>query len=95
MLRSLFSEVAQSRGAQRHDRRSHSRLVVFKAEFAGVLANDSDICPAEPLESLLRNLAQGGREVDEIDAGEEFRDVDMLGHGLDVPASAASDLYAT
>jgi hypothetical protein len=67
-------------------------LVVLEAEGAGVLADHLDVGPAKALEALAGDVAEGGREVDEVDAGEELGHRDELRHGLDVPSCTAANL---
>lgn len=92
IILALLSEIAERRRS-RSDLLGHASLVVFEAEFASVLADDANVLPAKPLETLLCYLAEGRGEVDEVNAGEEGGDVDEMGHGLNVPASAASNLF--
>ena len=77
-------------------RKSHSvdsiTLVIFEPECPRVLADHLHIGPSQSCESFSGDLAEGGGEVDEVDAGEEFGHGDELGHGLDVPAGATTDL---
>jgi hypothetical protein len=91
-LRALLLEVAQHRGAQEILSRRHAVLVVLQAKLASILADNSNILPAKSLKSLPGNLAKRRREVDEVDAREEFGDVDVLLHGFNVPAGAAANL---
>ena len=65
-------------------------LLPLKLEEARVLADDLDVVPAQAREALARDGAQRGRQVDEIDLGEEGGHVDVGGHGLDIPARAAA-----
>jgi hypothetical protein len=53
-------------------------FVIFKAECPCVLAHNLHILPAKTLESFPSHLAEGGREVDQVNAGEELRDVDVF-----------------
>ena len=85
-------EVAGALGAGADNGALGGRLVVLETESARVLADDLDIGPAETLEAFAGDFAQGRREVDEVDAGEELGHGDELRHGLDVPASAAANL---
>lgn len=73
-------------------RPDHRRLVVFEAEGTGILAHDLHVLPAQAGEPLPGDLAERGREVNEVDAGEEFGHRDELGHSLNVPASSSTDL---
>lgn len=94
MRRALRRKISVRRGLNGR-RRLPARgvtLVVLEPELARVLAHDRDVLPPEPLEALPRDVAERGREVDEVHAREEVGDVDEAGHGLDVVARAAADL---
>lgn len=92
MLRTPLSEIAQGRGTQRTPCCRHATLVVFQSEFASIFADNRDIVPAKSFEAFASDLAKRWGEVNEIDAGEERRHIDELGHGLDIPASASANL---
>lgn len=92
MLRALLLEVAQRRGAKQVLGGGHAVLVVFQAKLARILANNSNIVPTKALKTLARDLTKRGRKVDQIDAGEKFRDINVLAHGFNIPASAAANL---
>ena len=92
MVRALLLEVAECRGAKQVLGCGHAVLVVFEAELARILANDSDVLPAETLKALASDLAERWGKVDQVDAGEEFGDTHVLAHGFNVPASAATNL---
>lgn len=92
MLRPLLVEVAQDRGAKGVAMAWKTIFMILQAELPRVLADDLDIGPAQPLEALTRNFAERGREVDKIHAGEELRDIDVFGHGLNVPSCATANL---
>ena len=66
--------------------------MVFQSELASILANDLDILPAQSVKTLPSDFAQGRGEIDEIDTGEEVRDIDEFSHSLDVEASATANL---
>ena len=92
MLRSALSEVAQDRGASWAGYNRQTILIVFQSKPASIFTDNGDIIPAKSLKSLPCYFTQGRRKVDEIDTGEEFGDIDKLGHGLNVPAGAAANL---
>jgi hypothetical protein len=89
----LAVEVAGALGAGAGDGSLGALLLmVLETERPGVLADNLDVLPAQAGEALSGDLAEGRGEVDEVDAGEELRDGDEFGHGLDVPAGTATDL---
>ena len=93
MLRALLIEVAQNRGAG--GSRSTAREILFivlEAELSRILTDNLDVLPAQPLEALSRDVAEGGGEVDEVDTGEELGDADVGGHGFNVPSRATTNL---
>nr|POE89763.1 hypothetical protein CFP56_20232 [Quercus suber] len=67
-------------------------LVVRQPEQPGVLTDHVHILPAESFEALARNVAEGGAEIDEVDGVEEFGDIELRPHLLDIPAGAAADV---
>jgi hypothetical protein len=52
--------------------------MILKAECPCVLAHNLHILPAKTFESFSSNLTEGRREVDQVHAGEELRDVDIF-----------------
>lgn len=66
--------------------------MVFQSEHSCVLAYDLDVLPAQASEPPSCNFAERGREVNEVDTVEELRHIDILGHGLYVPAGSTTNL---
>jgi hypothetical protein len=66
--------------------------MVLQAELSRILADDLHICPTQTSKTLAGHFAEGRREVDEVNAGEESGDVDELGHGLNIETSTATNL---
>lgn len=67
-------------------------FVVTELESASILADDLDVLPAEASESGSGDLAQRGREIDEVDGVEEARDGQIFLHLLNVPAGATTNI---
>jgi len=88
----ILIEVAGALGTGAGDGALGGLLVVLEAEGACILTDDLHVGPAETLEALAGDLAQRGREVDEVDTGEELGHGDELRHGLDVPSCTAANL---
>ena len=91
-LRSLLLQIAESRRAKWILGSSNAILIVLQAEFASILAHNRDVAPSKSGESLTSNLTQRRREIHKVDPREEFRNVDVLAHCLNVPASTTTDL---
>lgn len=69
--------------------------MVLETESPRVLAHHLDILPSQTCKSFPSYFAEGRGEIDEVNTGEEFFNVDEFGHRFDVPASPASDLCET
>lgn len=66
--------------------------MILQSEGPRILAHYLHILPPQTCKSFPSYFAEGGREIDEVYAGEELGNIDELGHGLDIPACAATDL---
>lgn len=89
----LLPQIAESRGTKWVLRSGNAILVVLEAELASIFTDDRDVVPSKPGESLAGDFTKRRREINKVDSREEFRDIDVLAHGFNVPASTAADLF--